>query len=574
MADHPSSENVFTFSDVEFKIDGVGYNVASIGVMLQENAVPKIVVTIDPVYALNASPEPAINASFTLIKKLNDKFQAAARQRLPADLVLTVNRMGEPEQELALFDWVCVDAGFGTTSASGSISLKVTIAHPLIALDSTLSMLGNINEVGFSNKLLTALTGATDLVDALQKVLGVYATLQRTFGFANAVASGADQADPVDYGATSVVEGACAIGQQDITAVWQAVLNRIRRIQSVLNSNLLWDSTPGGGGDWPLQDCLPAEYMLGLQRSVAGYLQGADEYNILSLLTHTLSNDYQTVLVPTYTQDTLQLSPANYWGLPKLTVHEYEIADISLPTADIEPIAGIGMNFSERVRKNGCTWLRAMADDATAFTVADMSIYLAKAFITAANDATDWTNVAKIPMISPPAWFSYMREFSLESTETDIATLSDNGSTVGGNFGADAAAPSVNATDFVQDDATLKGVLQRVCAAVFRAQYKSAYQIKMHTRLMLINDESDTPGNAVIPGVVCRILTADGDIFYDMYVTDVEHTIDVASGTACTDITGAYVRSEGEYANIVATGCVNPLWSNPASSDQPIPLKS
>jgi hypothetical protein len=65
--------------------------------------------------------------------------------------------------------------------------------------------------------------------------------------------------------------------------------------------------------------------------------------------------------------------------------------------------------------------------------------------------------------------------------------------------------------------------------------------------------------NHILPGEVMRI-QAEDKVVMDFYITEVVHVIDVAGGTARTEITGAYPRPEDGFPGIVEIGTCNPVW--------------
>ena len=544
MPKRPSSENVYTFSDISCTIDSVQYNVSSIDIVLADNTIPMVRIAIDPSHKLNAPTEPASNVTFDEIKRINDNLQKAAIGHKPASLTLTVERKGTVDQKLTLTDWVCVGLGFGGVGPRSGIGLQVVIEHPLGKINNTLAILGNINQFNFQNSMLTKVANSANIVDGLNRALIAYSELKR---------------EPVFTSNTTVSRGACGAFNVDPKSVWDALKERIKAVAAALKTNLEWNTNDWGGNgrNWPLQDCLPAEYLAGVKKSIAGYLLGATTYNVMNLLLSEISNDFLVTLVPTYTRTKLQLTPAHYWMNPKLTIHEYETADVVMPATDSSPIAGVATNYSEVVRAGPYFYLLAAKEDTTANEADTTIVYVPPAFI---NDK-DLRMYGNMPMLNPPRWLSYMTQFMQDGTGQSFSEMELAGSPVQGNIDVTTAMKDAQSAAYNGDEALIKSILQRLCQAYFRAMFKSTYQMQLSTRLMITNPESDTPDNAVIPGTVCRVLTDSGATFYDLYITQVTHTISVQAGVAGTEIVGAYVRSEKAYEGIVKTGDSNSMYS-------------
>jgi len=173
----------------------------------------------------------------------------------------------------------------------------------------------------------------------------------------------------------------------------------------------------------------------------------------------------------------------------------------------------------------------------------------------------DPTIFGRMVFMSPPTWFSEAPSLAKDMTVYVPQTMEEEGDYTGtSGVGAKEPEPGQDSEEFMAYWEETQGALQAIAKFYFQQMYKRTHETQLRTRLMITTDLSQAPDKVVIPGTVCRVMTAKQNLFFDFYITHVIHTINVQAGTAGTEITGAYVRGEGQYEGIAVTGDRNALY--------------
>jgi len=131
---------------------------------------------------------------------------------------------------------------------------------------------------------------------------------------------------------------------------------RLENVGLALPKYLKWNN--GGDAasfkymDWPLQSCATSSLSLGIKRAVLPYVQNSIEFSPWAVITQQLVPAYGVTVVPTYTKAQLELRPADYWALPSLIIDEHEIAEITVPSTDLQPLIGVMISYSRELTES------------------------------------------------------------------------------------------------------------------------------------------------------------------------------------------------------------------------------
>ena len=528
-----NEQNLYTFSGVALTLDGTQYNVASVIIALTESGIPEVTLTVDPAHALGDPAAPAVSSTFALIKTLNDKFQLAAVKRSKATFSMTVQSTGADNYTLTLKDWLCTTAGFGTVSTAG-IGLRLTISHPVVVLNGTSTVLGNI--VGYTSASYGQVTNATDIIDIFSKILQQYANTTR-------------QNKP------TTTDAVCYAGDMpQSNEVFNFILTQVRNISDALPRTLVWYQSPGTTSRWPFDYCNP-ELTPYIRYAMVDEMFDGTAFNMWDLLTQRICPNFLLSLVPTYTQDQLRVQPAGYWADPQLTVNEYEIESMSLPPVDPQPTIGVMLSAAMRSSQGGEeSFPDQLSHQLAAYA---MIPYIPQMFL---NDPTIF---GRLVLGNPATWFERAWWHAQHPKTNALTGISKDGpATVNGESGFPATG---TASQFNEDKK--KAMLRAYARALFQLTFRRGMQTRLTTRLMIKNESSGLPDKIVAPGVVCRVMTAQGKLFYDFYATHVVHVIDVQNNNAHSEIAGMFVRGEGQFGGIVRTGVPNVMYALAAAEE-------
>jgi len=530
VAQRANEQNVYTFSDVSFTLGGKRYNVAGIVFSLVENGIPEVTVTVDPAHNLGAPLTPAVTTTLTLIKQINDAFQMAAVRRSKASLAFKWACTDGQKFQVSLNDWICTSAGFSPVSAVGGVALRLTISHPVVILNGTSIVLGNIT--GGTSSMYAFATG-NNVLETVKAILTAYQTVKRQ----------PDSPTP---------DPTCITGDMpDPGKVLQFLQTRITAAANAIPQTLTWHA-PAGLTNWPLQYCA-ADLVPYIRYALVDQVCAGTEFNVWDLLIQRIFPAFMLALVPLWTQKQLRVQPAGYWASPQLFINEWEINSVALPPTDPQPVAGTMFLHGTYTPTGG----EESLIDQSSFQMRAYSqmAYVPDMFV------QDPLMFGRIIMASPPFWFPRVSQLAQDPRMNSLPGRDTLGAGNGPSSSSPQEAMLTDPTSSQYNEARYKALLRAYARALFQELFRRGMQIRLTTKLMINHPDSQMPDKLMVPGAVCRILTAQGKLFYDFYVTHVVHVIDVQNNNAHTEIGGMFVRTENQYGGIVRTGVPNVLYA-------------
>jgi len=537
MANNEPKSDVYVFKNPNVTLDGTEYCLSSLSIILKENAIPTLRLSVDPAHTPEDPMNPATPATLNNILKWHTKLQNLTATKKTGSVSLEVHNTSGLEQTIALKDWLITGAGILGTSAAGSFALEVEMQHPLAGCDYSAMNLGNfIGPVDLMSKEHDI--RGDNIIDTLHKALVAYSEI------------------PLDPKAVDVE---CA---EPVAPSIASLRTKLQDATAALGLHLEWrpEMSEGDCGytEWPVEDCLDESTTTGapnidaLVETIAGYVVGQSEFTIWELVAAVFCPHWAVSIIPTFWLDALALAPYTPWGYPSTIILDSEINDITFPGMDPAPIAGTFLQMQAPC---------AGADSTTFGSGLQDSIINIEA-IPYVVDGID----GRITRLESPDWLKGLSMVSAgqSSGRTSPAgkgqsRVHTSSSTLIGHSPASDTADqySVNAE-------TYRGILYRCAKQYFLSSFKREVTVTLNTKLLLAlpSNRSAIEGGWVIPGQSCGVQTHDEVDVFDFYITEVVHTIDCQNSRAGTVIKGGYARPGAVGGGIVPTGTCNPLYSS------------
>lgn len=517
-----NGDNIYLFKDVEFRTGSRSWCVSEIYFNLRETGLPQVILMVDPVHTPSDPMTPATITSLKSMSEWHTQAQQIALKKEKATLKFKIYKKEVVEQEIELTDWITADAGLRTSGMS--FALEITIQHPASEISMSGANLGSFNEVP---KLSLNLASASDPLDALKKAVEQYALLKIT--------------QKVDTSCT-------AARMPSVITMEQAFKKRLKDAAKIMSEQIMWEPNYYEGcpyTDWPMTSGPLAGKTKHVALAIGGLVHGLADNTLWEILARELCSSFYLAILPTYWEK-LKLVPFTPWAKYKVLIEDTEISDIQLPGFEKTTVAGITIEVRTP----------AFSGD---YTVLVDRIFAEQFQVNRIVYTPDPQMVGSYITYSPPEWLEELSNMTgaEEGKTTNYSTSQpkDNARTAA-NSGPGDKLKSVDGEVYQRWMKQYRCALYLCAKQMYLATFHKSLQVRLKTKLMFKKD-----GTYLLPGQVVRV-QADGKTVFDFYVTEVVHSINVSSGFAHTDITGAYPRADG--VNVPGEGsntACNPVWS-------------
>lgn len=512
-----SKHIVYTFKDVSLTIDGIPYFISSMQIVLQENGIPEVNLTIDP-HPL-PDTERAVDATFEFFAREHKILQQAAIDYAPASLTITAEASeGGDTQTLELSDWVVTGAGVGGVSASGGFGFKVRIQHKIALADAAV-IIGSVR-TDVANKFNLAGTKFKDVLDGFVKSIEAYSKLERTV------------MHPVECGGGSA-------GSTPSSSLKRAV-DAMASAANVLKNNI--ESSVG----LPLDSCKIIDREL-IANTIPDYVVNfTPETSIWQLFIGYVTDHFSLSLKPTIDKDKLKLVPAEPWAKASITINADDVSDLDFPSVDPAPVMGVAVQYQEPGAD--------IDHSSSVYNKLEESFSDSEMIYMPGGEAK-----GRIVRLHPPCWAAAIGNKKASSDGQN--TVPDNAEAAGklispsNNDVSSKSVPSDEGGGSLKNANIFLGVIYACAQQQFLITFRQQVGVLLQTRLMF-----STKAGLIVPGNVCSFKSSEGTTVFDFYVTDVVHVIDCQGSTARTEISGRYVRPEKGFPGIVEPGTKNPLY--------------
>lgn len=550
-ADYNAVDWIYRFTNVQLIIFDTGtagaqpYTapVASITIDLKDSAVPMVSVLVDPsksLPALGAPPdEESLRPKTPSLSSLADFYKALQKEvnkkEVFATLIATVECNADTQQ-LALTLWRIIGVGISGINAGGSFSPVITLAHPVY--DANLSSCWIPNSKNIS-KLPDSLVGTNPNPPQ--------GFLEACFAYVKQAEKSLDDAD------TSEFDPDAPGDKPSLAKLSELMAPRAREACVALANNLYWDNA--GGTDIPfLNESAGNSVAEIIGRAFWGYT-GKPSVSVWNMFVGAVCPAFEITVHGDASVTPLIVSPYAPWGKPLITIYDDDIADLTLPSIDQDPLAGVIAEYYGAASEGdfGNTVSAVTAATGGAPTVQEISVaggYLA---------ALEAGAIGKINVFNPPDWardFLKLRATLNGEGGASVSTSNILGPEPFGNTISSAYSGNPPPANPKKEDYTTYRCLLNVWTkqSFFRG-YRYSMGVSLRTRLMLSNPQfTALPGNRMRPGISMTVKARETDeVIFHFYATSVQHVIDSQNGQAYTNIQGSYLRSDQQILEGVIT---------------------
>lgn len=553
-ADYNAVDWIYSFKDVTlniFSFSGAApYSVpvASIRIILKNNDIPMVSLLLDPSKGLLNVPgaatppnEEELQPKAPTLDEMADFYKELQKEVNNTQVFGTV--LGEiscnsDTQELLLSGWRVVGVGISGLSAGGSFSVTMRLAHPAYDATRASCWLPNMENI---SKIPDSLVGSQP---------------NPPQGFAEACfAYLAQGAKVIKDGNASGFDQAAAGKDPSLKKIGELLVPRSEEAVTALTQNISWD--PAGGTDVPFANNSAVGSALSeiIGRCFWGY-SGRPSVSVWSVFAGVVVPAFELTVNGDATLNPLIVSPFCPWGKPLGAIYDDEVADISLPDVDADPLAAVLAKYFDSASEESFSMYIPTNEAGQDGAPTPQELTSGGGYLAALEQGI----MGKVAVFNPPDW---ARDFLKLR-----ATLNGEGGSSGGfanllgpqNFSTLMAAaqsgrpPQANPTK--DDYVKYRSMLNAWTEQSFFRGYRYAMSVSIRTRLMISNPDlaSSLPGGRLRPGVSLELKARDTDktIFY-FYVTSVTHVIDSQNSQAYTNIQGSYLRSDEQILKNVLT---------------------
>lgn len=530
MAKIPTS-TIYTFKNVWVSVDDLKYPVASVTVILQENAIPMLRLIVDPAHKYG-DPSDAMVADLQSASMWLEKLLLAAEKKTDKTEfnleMFTSDKDGNQikEQSLNLTGWVLNSAGLMGVSASGGFTLGLELLHPIAKLQYSGLNIGSI----FGTTNITNPIAGDDIISGLVDALNVYSE----------AIEASDDAPPE-------ISTFCSFSGVSADEFVETFKQNLITSGTILETHLKWDTsfTTGGYRNWPL-DCLSKE--AAIKNSLLSYvMSGLKDTNVWELLARNICPEWYVSITPTYWDPQLVLAPFTPWATPKIIFNSDVIADITFPSSDPNPLSGVWISYSRPGVQPDYTWfINSQTLDKAAFSGVG---YMTK------------NPNGQIMMGGAPSWYSDAIISDAGSSGNDATWFEDNDSMkTPANISIDPIIniQTANPGSDVEDSLVRSGIAA-IAEQTFLTRHRQESQIVIKCPLLITYKNSKVPGNYVIPGVSAAAKDEGGGDIVAFHIIGVAHNINCMNNSAGTEINGVYARPGTGYVD-VKSPTYNPIY--------------
>ena len=520
-----SSQSVYTFSDVSLVVGARKCLVSSGVIQLMENAIPTATFPIDPVHTPSQPTNVATAPTLADISQWHDYYSKLAVLRTPCTFTAKVTSVGGDIQSINLKDWILTGAGIKSASAGGSMSLELELQHPIcLCQDASLAM----PYVPFA-EIFTADSSAnyTDLVDAIANIALNYSTAKLSASLKDTSIGGCSS----DVGVLQPL--------QAVTFLQSKLAGAARDFMA----NIEWLNPSAG---WPLQTCLAA-YIGAVKYTLIEYFTTGRTNNLWELLIRTIVPDFMVSVVPSITGK-LGLQPFQPWLKPNITLIDEDITSLTFPGTDPAPVVGVTVADMQLSNTRIYYPNRMREYSEVGVTFAPLVVIQAPA-----------SYRGTILQMNIPSWLvaAQNRAASGEGVNSSAAQLSKKGCfTSPADIVAGARAPSQNSGSSNSAPSALwTSAAFAYAKACFYQTFRQSVQVGVQTRFMIKSGAVN-----YIPCQSCSVVSVNGKVAFDFYITSVVHSFSCADGSAGTEIAGTHARPRTGFPGVVDPDTHNPLY--------------
>lgn len=549
-----TSKDVYVCKTIELTLTGGGESawkpvVSSVVLSLTASDIPAAFIVIDPVHqdSDEAGVETATPTGIGNLKAWNDRVQAVARD--PANkatlkiVVAPATTEGGQEQSVTLTDWVVISGGIGSeqggASAAGQFSLPLTLQHPAGRLDKFLCSVGSVMTPKYNYEQYP------NPVQGLQTAWEEWLGAIRVQANVESSPCAPDAPDAVGMGETA-------------DFLRDQGLKLVKRIGETLEWTTVWpENADAGYSDHPMDNsCFNGENGLknAVRFAIAGLVNDPIDASVWDAIIHGLCVNWDLAIVPTYWDAKLKVMPYSPWANPVITVYDDQISNIAFPGIDPAPIGGAEVKFTVTGDTLDASWYNGQAP-------VPEGVETSVAYIATYKDQP----IGRIVKQPAPLWFMQAWRGDPAASQALAPTAQDEQGTLmtpeGIQSGASVDSVGVSATQTRR--AQLTGAAFRYAQEVFFTGYRKEVEGSVNTCLLIRTEGSKWDDGYVIPGCVARLQgRGDGKPMFDMYLTDVKHYLNAATGEAHTMLVGKYCRDVGgNDSNVVPSPSYNPVYA-------------
>ena len=517
---------VYNF-DTSVILGGDSYLLSSARLNYQENAIPTVIIVVDPAHKPGDSTFEATSASLSAITKWHNKLQKLALDKEYGSVQIQATPQDEDGDPMGfiLSNWIITGAGIVSATAGGNFSLEVELQHPIVECDYCSMHLGNFTQ---ELDISVADLGNTqaDMVTALVRGIKKYGD-SKTSEF------------PAKFGCGG--EGLPDLKNQIIR-----FKNTLLAAAKVLDANLVWDASSKecNYNLWPGTGCIDTEYVM---LSIVDFIVGASEYTLWDMLVQSFCPQWGVSIKPA-DASRLIMSPYTPWAKSTLTIDSSDIADIAFPSVDPAPIAGVYAQHSTPASCFDITSLGGSSLPDEAFNVTGIPYYPSDELKgrSVRYEAPNWLKSAAVR----------------EANKKRSVKKGENTKTIYDMPGyPDTTSLKQKDYDKLPSIQNYGGMLYRAAKQYFLTLFRKEVRVTLLTRLVDSEEGGKDPG-FIAPGKVCTVAASGDTKAFEFYITQVEHNIDCRAGTVSTQISGCYARPSGGFFGIIESGTCNPLYGS------------
>jgi hypothetical protein len=516
--------------------------VASIKFEMANNTIPVAHLVVDPSKeAAGATPTPNENALLPkapTLASLSDMYKTLqTKVNLKTVLVSVTGDIAcnSDKQKLQLALWRLTGVGIAGLSASGSFSLTLTITHP--AYDATKGGCWLPNHEDIAKVPDELLNRQTDPLVGFVEACSAYLAKAK---------NGVDDANNGEFGS----EGESAGTDPTLKELTDVILPSAEAAVFALALNTAWYKADGEDVPFASSSATASQVAAIMGRAYWPYT-GRPSMSVWDVFTSIVCPAFEITVNGDPSGNQLVVTPFAPWGKPVAVIYDDEIADISLPSEDADPLAAVLASYHDSTME------------------ADWGIYVAAVTGTGEAGATvkEITQgggfleplkqgiLGKIMVLNPPAWardFLKYRAALVGEGEDSVYPL-DAGIYISAINSAASDSTPAAANPNREDYTTYRKLLNVWCRQAFYRGYRYSMGVTMRVRLMITNPEfKNVPGQYLRPGITIEVRSrsADETIFY-FYISAVTHVMDSQNAQAYTTVQGSYLRADEQILDTV-----------------------
>lgn len=497
------SSNIYKIG-VDCSIGGCTIDVSSIRIRLAPNAIPSVLLTISPYRPASGIHNVTAGG---MLRVLKDASKFVGKYNSSLKITLTPLSGGGPADSISLSGWRMVGIGLTNLGAAGQLGVQVKLEHPGSGLNSALPGAAFDYKEDKNGPKFGSGGSAQNMLDAYRNALVAWVNNRST---------------------------------KNISKEQIELLDRIRNVVRDLTKLVTWGTYAGHTG-FPLAKLVtpPGKiHPLVIYRQIANT---SGPSSVWRHMTELLLTQYQLTVLPDYTKGKLTMGPYAPWGEERYTIKADQISNITMPAADLAPVAGARVAL-------GSVLPQQVAGSYTGQETADQLKKVIEGSIEETENRVNSDVSDQVALIEGETEGAILTvECPVWMTPEAIALNSMFSADPAGNFKflsvdetlerrkADLEARAKIAND------KLKEAAATLSAAELCSVYRQSREVVFNTCLMFNNN-----GKTVIPGYRGSVADESGSDAFSFYLSGLEHCIDVAGNNAYTTWYGSYTAVKGD----------------------------